>query len=379
MTHIWEFFLINLLLIIQTCTDKIYGIPIFNFYSLILPNCLFTLFKLLKIYYSWLWILSLTILTLGIFLTLFPEIKLPPTIYYLVDEILIPTLFNIFIQLSEYYSLLLLWLVNITPPFPDIFGWVDLLFSLKFQKDFTYFICYTIPNLFELFEYLFKFHDFMCSFVEALLLIYISIKVLLNWLLCTLWPLLLGVCYTYKKTMFNKNPINPFIKNEVTLFFEWLILYYYYYYQLPKTTYLSYQLKSYTFSPKNWFSLWLGWSFRLKLTDSQITDHVCSPVLLFFDNNYLLSLKFLIFISKKRQLDWFHVEKINNNDVKLLSINTSDNFKNQFLLHPRDLKLLEKDKFLYFTLKEMLFCYLLKFKFWKLPTTPLHLFYTTLL
>ena len=335
------------------------------------------MFNFLKKNTIWIWSFALFTLSLLIFLTLFPTIKLPKICFFIIDEFLIPKIFNLFILLAEYYSQLLLWIVHITPPFPDIFNWIDLVFSLKFQKDVTYFICYTIPNFYELFDYLFKIHDFFCSFVEALMLVYISIKVLLNWILYVFWPILLTIFWQYKRIFFNQNQINQFIQDEKNLFFEWLVLYYQYSQVNKITSYFTLLPMNYNFSSKKWFSLWLGWSFRLKFTNTNLANKFYNPIIIFFDNQYIMSLKFLIFIGYRRKYDWFIIEKSSNKTSQLLIITVSESLKKKIKIHPQDLNLLEHDRFLYFTLKDLLFCYLLKFKFWKLPTTQLPHFYIT--
>jgi hypothetical protein len=321
------------------------------------------LFNFLKTQILWLYIIFLALITALIFLTIFPEVKLPKTIYFLVDDFLIPNLIWLFIQLSEYYSFLLLWLVEITPPFPDVFGWIDFIFPLKFQKQVTYFICYTIPNLAELWNYFYQSHELICSLVEALLLVYVSIKVLLNWLLIYVWPFLLAIFYHYNNFFFASNPINSYIKTENKLFFEWLLLYNLFKQKQDITLLENVKLDRYSFSPQDWFSLWLGWSLRVKWVDIRRCSNLNFPVILFFQNNQLMLLRFLIFISCKNNLNLFQISKQKTTSQSLLLISIADNVLKELKIHPRDLQELENDKFLYFTIKNMLFCYLLKFKF----------------
>jgi hypothetical protein len=74
-------------------------------------------------------------------------------------------------------------------------------------------------------------------------------------------------------------------------------------------------------------------------------------------------LRFLIFISCKNNLNLFQISKQKTTSQSLLLISIADNVLEELKIHPRDLRELENDKFLYFTIKNMLFCYLLKFKF----------------
>ena len=310
------------------------------------------MFNLIKTHTRWFFIGFLIILTTFIFLTIFPEITLPPVIYHLVDELLIPLIVSQLIWVAECYSDLLLWIVSVTPPFPDIFGWIDFLFSLSFQKKVTYFICYTLPSFSDLWSYFLLTHDFICSFVEASLLLYISVKVFLTWITIYVWPLITTLVFWYRQHFFNKDPITDYITTEGALFFKWLLLY--------QTYVLQFKLKSaqfpnpnnYTFSSRRWSALWLGLSLRLHWFGAHIPKSQPNNLVFFFKSNRLMALRFLIFVSCHNQLDLFTVSTKPFDGKVLLLITASSRTLKKLKIHPRDLKTLEGDEFLLFSLRD---------------------------
>ena len=331
--------------------------------SLPTPFCLFSLFNFIKTHTKWFFIGFLIILTTFIFLTIFPEITLPPVIYYLVDELLIPLIVSQLIWGAECYSDLLLWIVSVTPPFPDVFGWIDLLFSLTFQKKVTHFICYTLPSLSDLWNYFLLTHDFICSFVEALLLLYISVKVFLTWTTIYVWPFITTLVFWYKRHFFGKDPIIDYISTEGLLFFRWLLLYQTYVSQFKLTSIPLPKNHFYSFSSRRWSSLWLGLSLRLSWSGTSIPKTQPNNLVFFFQDNRLMALKFLIFVSCHNKLNLFTISTTTCNDNISLVITASPNILKELKIHPRDLKTLETDNFLLFSIRDFLVCYLLKLKF----------------
>ena len=338
---------------------------IFSHLRLLIPTffCLFSLFNFIKTHTKWVFIGFLIIVTTFIFLTIFPEITLPPTIYYLVDELLIPLIVSQLIWVAECYSDLLLWIVSVTPPFPDVFGWIDLLFSLAFQKKVTHFICYTLPSLSDLWNYFLSTHDFICSFVEALLLLYISVKVFLTWTTIYVWPFITTLVFWYRQYFFNKDPVTCYISTEGALFFKWLLLYQTYILQFKSNFLQSPNPTPYTFSTRKWSSLWLGLSLRLHWCGAFIPKSQPNNLVFFFKNDRLMALRFLIFVSCHNQLDLFTVSTTTSNNKTSLLITAPLKTLKELKIHHRDLKILETDHFLLFSLRSFLVCYLLKLKF----------------
>ncbi len=267
------------------------------------------------------------------------------------------------LKLAELYSHLLLWIVDVTPPFPDVFNWIDIIFSISFQKQVTYFICYTLPSLTDLWNYFLSTHDFMCSLVEALLLLYISVKVFLTWFLIYVWPPLIAFIYWYRQTFFSYDPIHELIKNEGTLFFKWLLLHQMYSFSSKSLQVKDFNFGTYNFSLRRWSSLWISFSIRSKWSDGIIPVNSFTPLLSFFQSDRLSSLRFLIFISCSKNLNLFQITLPTPDSKKLLTIKTSHLILTELKIHRRDLDVLEDDRFLLFTLKFFLFCYLLKLKF----------------
>ena len=321
------------------------------------------MFDFFKKHLNWFWLTLLITPTVFIFLTIFPEVTLPPVIYYLTDDLLIPKIVESMLKLAELYSYLLLWIVDITPPFPDVFNWIDILFSIKFQKQVTYFICHTIPSLTDLWNYFLNTHDFMCSLVEALLLLYISVKVFLTWFLIYVWPPLTAFIYWYKQMFFSYDPIHELIKNEGTLFFKWLLLYQTYSSTSKRLQLNDFNFGTYNFSLRRWSALWISFSIRSKWSDGVTLINSPTPLLVFFQSNRLTALRFLIFISCSKNLNLFQVSFADIDSKKLLIIKTSPLTLTELKIHRRDLDILENDNFLSFTLKNLVVCYLLKLKF----------------
>jgi len=254
------------------------------------------------------------------------------------------------------YASLLWWIDSRTWDLPDVYYWLDYWVLKKHQKDFTSFICDTLPGLNELLLVL--------SFYE------VHVAPILNifgngwrdfYSVCAITLYLLRlfanhVFRHYVQYIILNDPVMEEVLKHHNLFYWWLILYtlhsYSYRNHFNKKQTTGIKLPKDFFLPEDPISFFIR---KLKYSGgSQLKKgYVTWPYLLFFFlNRRKEAIKFLIFISIKNNQNWFILKK--NFSTGKIYIQTTDKTLNQFKIHKRDLSLIENDNSFQFFYNKLL-------------------------
>jgi hypothetical protein len=241
-----------------------------------------------------LYLVCYTLVIFTLFVSFYNPTALPKPLLWLIDG----CFFKVFFYFATLYAKFFLYILKNTPNFPSI--------SKEKRDALRKFFVYTIPNPF----YIFYFGMLVCDMCTELMFAIVSFPLypsrFYKWYFFWLYP----VIHLIQTYFFLKHPITNKIINKPSLFYSWLFAFRYPITNHPQIN-TFFKLNPFTISPKT--SLISSYFYLHTLL--RANPWVPEPswdYLYLFQNNQLLSLRFLVFINQHEDLKLFTSVVVNS-------------------------------------------------------------------